>query len=95
MGPDCQRGSDGVCLLQIHNMTLIVNQLETFDKKNLELIRLEFLKLQRKLEECQEEQEYFKPDIGPLSAFSSQVNTSTIVTLLFFSPQATATTLEL
>lgn len=50
-------------------MTLIVNQLETFDKKNLEVIRIEFLKLQRKLKECQEGEEYFKPDIGPLSAF--------------------------
>lgn len=29
-------------------MTPIVNQLETFDKKNLEMFRLEFLKLQRK-----------------------------------------------
>lgn len=47
-------------------MTLIVNQLETFDQKNLEVIRLEFLKLQRKLEECQEETGYFKPEIGEL-----------------------------
>lgn len=43
-------------------MTAIVNQLETIDKKNLEVIRLEFAKLQKKLEECQKE--YFKPDIG-------------------------------
>lgn len=62
-------GSNRVYVLQIHNMTLIVNQLETFDKKNLEVIRIEFLKLQRKLKECQEGQEYFKPDIGSLPAF--------------------------
>lgn len=49
---------------QIHNMTLIVNQLETFDKSNLEIIRIEFFKLQKKLEECQKEQEFLKPDIG-------------------------------
>lgn len=45
-------------------MTLIVNQLETIDKSNLDVIRIEFAKLQKKLEECQKEQEYFKPDIG-------------------------------
>lgn len=45
-------------------MTLIVNQLETFDKSNLEMIRIEFYKLQKKLEECQKEQEFLKPDIG-------------------------------
>lgn len=45
-------------------MTLIVNQLETFDKSNLEVIRTEFAKLQRKLEECQKEQDFIKPDIG-------------------------------
>lgn len=45
-------------------MTLIVNQLETFDKSNLEMIRIEFFKLQKKLEECQKEQEFLKPDIG-------------------------------
>ncbi|KAF3844783.1 hypothetical protein F7725_007946 [Dissostichus mawsoni] len=37
--------------IEIRNMTLIVNQLETFDKSNLEVIRLEFAKLQKKLEE--------------------------------------------
>lgn len=51
-------------------MTLIVNQLEIFDKKNLEVIRLEFLKLQRKLKQCQEEQGYFKPEIGELPVLS-------------------------
>ncbi|XP_033497949.2 olfactomedin-4-like [Epinephelus lanceolatus] len=49
---------------EIHNMTLIVNQLETFDKSNLEVIRIEFAKLQKKLQECQKEQEFIKPDIG-------------------------------
>lgn len=47
-------------------MTLIVNQLETIDKKNLEVIRLELLKIQRKLEECLEEQGSFPPEIGEL-----------------------------
>lgn len=68
-------------------MTLIVNQLETFDRKNLEVIRLEFLKLQRKLEECQEEQGYFKPEIGEspdcLLLSVDKMNTSTKVTSLF------------
>ena len=45
-------------------MTLIVNQLETYDKSNLDVIRIEFAKLQKRLKECQEEQEFFKPDIG-------------------------------
>lgn len=45
-------------------MTLIVNQLESFDKSNLEMIRMEFAKLQKKLEDCQKEQDFFKPDIG-------------------------------
>uniref|UniRef100_UPI0037E70857 olfactomedin-4-like n=1 Tax=Semicossyphus pulcher TaxID=241346 RepID=UPI0037E70857 len=49
---------------EIRNMTFIVNQLETFDKNNLEVIRIEFAKLQKKLEECQIEQEIIKPDIG-------------------------------
>ncbi|XP_042356111.1 olfactomedin-4-like [Plectropomus leopardus] len=49
---------------EIRNMTLIVNQLETYDKSNLEVIRIEFAKLQKKLEECQKEQELIKPDIG-------------------------------
>nr|XP_057947019.1 olfactomedin-4 [Doryrhamphus excisus] len=48
---------------EIRNMTLIVNQLESYDKNNLEMIRIEFAKLQRKLEECQD-QEVVKPDIG-------------------------------
>ena len=45
-------------------MTLIVNQLETYDKSNLDVIRIEFAKLQRKLEECQKEEEIVKPDVG-------------------------------
>ncbi|XP_034005326.1 olfactomedin-4 [Trematomus bernacchii] len=50
--------------IEIRNMTLIVNQLETFDKSNLEVIRLEFAKLQKKLEECQKDHDVIKPDIG-------------------------------
>ncbi|XP_077396099.1 olfactomedin-4 [Festucalex cinctus] len=49
---------------EIRNMTLIVNQLESYDKSNLEVIRIEFIKLQKKLEECQKDQEFSKPDIG-------------------------------
>ncbi|XP_057716178.1 olfactomedin-4 [Corythoichthys intestinalis] len=49
---------------EIRNMTLIVNQLESYDKSNLQVIRIEFYKLQKKLEECQKEQEFSKPDIG-------------------------------
>ncbi|CAJ1073724.1 olfactomedin-4-like [Xyrichtys novacula] len=49
---------------EIRNMTLIVDQLEIYDKSNLQLIRFEFAKLQKKLEECQQEQDYIKPDIG-------------------------------
>ncbi|XP_017267494.1 olfactomedin-4 [Kryptolebias marmoratus] len=49
---------------EIRNMTHIVNQLESYDKSNLEVIRVEFAKLQKKLEECQAEQEVIKPDIG-------------------------------
>ncbi|XP_041669163.1 olfactomedin-4-like [Cheilinus undulatus] len=49
---------------EIRNMTLIVNQLETYDKSNLMVIRIEFAKLQKKLEECQQEQDYIEPDIG-------------------------------
>ncbi|KAL0969133.1 hypothetical protein UPYG_G00222980 [Umbra pygmaea] len=50
---------------EIRNMSLIVNQLETYDKSNLEVIRIEFGKLQKKLEECQKNQEEdINPDIG-------------------------------
>ncbi|KAK7903872.1 hypothetical protein WMY93_016479 [Mugilogobius chulae] len=49
--------------LTIQNMTMIVNQLEIYDKSNLELIRIEFAKLQKKLEDCQQDQN-FKPDNG-------------------------------
>lgn len=45
-------------------MTTIVNELESIDQRNLEVIRIEFAKLQKKLEECQKDQEFFKPDIG-------------------------------
>ncbi|KAK6304407.1 hypothetical protein J4Q44_G00249930 [Coregonus suidteri] len=50
---------------EIRNMSLIVNQLESYDKSNLEVIRIEFGKLQKKLEECQKNQEEgINPDIG-------------------------------
>ncbi|XP_008282310.1 olfactomedin-4 [Stegastes partitus] len=49
---------------EIHNMTDIVNQLESYDKSNLVVIRAEFAELQRKLKECQEEQDSIQPDIG-------------------------------
>ncbi|XP_061700151.1 olfactomedin-4 [Syngnathoides biaculeatus] len=49
---------------EIRNMTHIVNTLESYDKSNLQVIRIEFAKLQKKLEECQKEQEFLKPDIG-------------------------------
>uniref|UniRef100_UPI003AAA32D1 olfactomedin-4-like n=1 Tax=Centroberyx gerrardi TaxID=166262 RepID=UPI003AAA32D1 len=49
---------------EIHNMSLIVDQLETYDKNNLEVIRIEFAKLQRKLEECLREEDILNPDIG-------------------------------
>ncbi|KAM4626061.1 olfactomedin-4-like [Polymixia lowei] len=49
---------------EIHNMSLIVDQLETYDKSNLDVIRIEFAKLQRKLEDCQKEVNIMKPDIG-------------------------------
>lgn len=68
-------------------MTFIVNQLETFDKKNMEVIRLEFLKLQRKLEECLEQQGSFKPEISELPdrllLSQDKMNTSTNVTSFF------------
>lgn len=49
---------------EIHNMTLIVNQLESYDKSNLLVIRIEFAKLQKKLEDCQKDQDFIEPDIG-------------------------------
>uniref|UniRef100_A0A8C7DUC1 Si:ch211-173a9.6 n=1 Tax=Oncorhynchus kisutch TaxID=8019 RepID=A0A8C7DUC1_ONCKI len=50
---------------EIHNMSLIVNQLEGYDKSNLEVICIEFGKLQKKLEECQKNQEEgTNPGIG-------------------------------
>lgn len=89
-------------------MTLIVNQLETFDKSNLEMIRMEFAKLQKKLEECQKEQDLFKPDIGKNCILSEHLfslftcsfwpvnlHVSVSVTYLCFSFQETATTREL
>ncbi|XP_041827955.1 olfactomedin-4 [Melanotaenia boesemani] len=49
---------------EIRNMTLIVKQLETYDNQNLEVIRIKFAKLQKKLEECQKDHEFIQPDIG-------------------------------
>ncbi|XP_036397391.1 olfactomedin-4 [Megalops cyprinoides] len=50
---------------EIHNMTLIVDQLESYDKSNLEVIRIEFSKLQKKLEDCQKlEEDNTRPEIG-------------------------------
>uniref|UniRef100_A0A672G471 Olfactomedin-like domain-containing protein n=1 Tax=Salarias fasciatus TaxID=181472 RepID=A0A672G471_SALFA len=42
---------------EIQNMTSTVNLLESYDKRNLELIRRSFAELQEKLEECQREQD--------------------------------------
>ncbi|XP_055028740.2 olfactomedin-4 [Misgurnus anguillicaudatus] len=42
---------------EIRNMSLIVDQLESYDKSNLEVIRIEFAKLQKKLEKCQDDRE--------------------------------------
>ncbi|XP_053701733.1 olfactomedin-4 [Synchiropus splendidus] len=50
--------------IEIRNMTHIVNQLESYDKSNLEVIRAEFAKLQKKLEECQTDQDFLEPDVG-------------------------------
>ncbi|XP_073682724.1 olfactomedin-4 [Garra rufa] len=44
---------------EIRNMSLIVDQLESYDRSNLEVIRIEFTKLQRKLEKCQDDQDDF------------------------------------
>ncbi|XP_034015237.1 olfactomedin-4-like isoform X3 [Thalassophryne amazonica] len=49
---------------EIHNMTLTVNQLESFDKSNLEVLHIEFGKLQKKLKDCQKDVGFVKPDIG-------------------------------
>ncbi|XP_065123577.1 olfactomedin-4 [Paramisgurnus dabryanus] len=42
---------------EIRNMSSIVDQLESYDKSNLEVIRIEFAKLQKKLEKCQDDRE--------------------------------------
>lgn len=48
-------------------MSLIVDQLESYDRSNLEVIRIEFAKLQRKLEKCQDDKEdYSNAQIGRL-----------------------------
>ncbi|MBN3296401.1 OLFM4 protein, partial [Amia calva] len=51
--------------VEIRNMTLVVNQLERYDKNNLLVIRRDFIKLQKKLEDCEKwREESFKPEIG-------------------------------
>uniref|UniRef100_A0A672NPY9 Olfactomedin-4-like n=1 Tax=Sinocyclocheilus grahami TaxID=75366 RepID=A0A672NPY9_SINGR len=45
--------------IEIRNMSLIVDQLESYDRSNLEVIRIEFAKLQRKLEKCQDDKDDF------------------------------------
>ncbi|KAL7872977.1 hypothetical protein AOLI_G00120480 [Acnodon oligacanthus] len=44
---------------EIRNMSMIVDQLESYDQSNLEVIRVEFAKLQKKLEKCRDEQDDF------------------------------------
>ncbi|XP_036449843.1 LOW QUALITY PROTEIN: olfactomedin-4 [Colossoma macropomum] len=44
---------------EIRNMSMIVDQLESYDQSNLEVIRIEFAKLQKKLEKCRDEQDDF------------------------------------
>uniref|UniRef100_A0A8B9JVR6 Si:ch211-173a9.6 n=1 Tax=Astyanax mexicanus TaxID=7994 RepID=A0A8B9JVR6_ASTMX len=44
---------------EIRNMSMIVDQLESYDRSNLEVIRIEFTKLQKKLEKCRDEQDDF------------------------------------
>ncbi|CAL8286433.1 unnamed protein product [Lota lota] len=51
--------------VEIRNMTLSVKRLESYDQGNLDVIRLEFSKLQKKLDDCQKElEDITKPDIG-------------------------------
>ncbi|XP_051579198.1 olfactomedin-4 [Myxocyprinus asiaticus] len=45
--------------IEIRNMSLIVDQLESYDQSNLEVIRIEFAKLQKKLEKCQDDKDDF------------------------------------
>lgn len=80
-------------------MTVIVNELETIDKSNLEVIRIEFAKLQKKLEECQKDQEFVKPDIGKSGDCGQWFKywilpANDNICFLFFSPQATVITQE-
>ncbi|KAK7142932.1 hypothetical protein R3I94_012317 [Phoxinus phoxinus] len=51
--------------IEIRNMSLIVDQLESYDRSNLEVIRIEFAKLQQKLEKCQDDKDdYSNAQIG-------------------------------
>ncbi len=55
-------------------MSLIVDQLESYDRSNLEVIRIEFAKLQRKLEKCQDDKDDFSnAEIGRLTLISVNV----------------------
>lgn len=59
-----------ICFLKIHNMSTIVDQLESYDQSNLEVIRIEFAKLQKKLEKCRDEQDDFSnAQIGNADSF--------------------------
>ncbi|KAG5857571.1 hypothetical protein ANANG_G00020870 [Anguilla anguilla] len=50
---------------EILNMTLIVDQLEGYDRRNLEVIRVQFARLQKKLEDCQRlDENAISPEIG-------------------------------
>ncbi len=77
-----------------------MNQLETFDKSNLEVMRIEFAKQHRKLKDCQKEQVFIKPDVGKtISHFffrlaGHQVTCDSNRNFFFFSSQAIAITQE-
>lgn len=54
-------------------MSLIVDQLESYDRSNLEVIRIAFAKLQRKLEKCQDDKDDFSnAEIGRLTLIFSE-----------------------
>ena len=56
------------CVSKIRNMTLIVDRLDSYDEGNLEVVRLEFTKLQKKLDDCQKElEDIILPDIGEIN----------------------------
>ena len=56
------------CVSKIRNMTLIVDRLEGYDKGNLDVVRLEFAKLKKKLDDCQKDlEDIITPDIGKIN----------------------------